>query len=91
MQQGNMIKRARRVKAIVDEFYEPHSMRGSMLNVYRHKVYHQFPISQATFYRYMDIAIGIDGYIGNGQNRIRRTKKRVAPTDDYPCLPLVWN
>jgi hypothetical protein len=74
----NRIKRALLVKQIVDENFEPGSHRGSMLDVYRRKVSKQFPISEPTFYRYMEIAVGIDGYVGNGSNRI--LKHKPAPT-----------
>lgn len=75
--QPNRIKRAMVVKQIVDENFEPGSHRGSMLDVYRRKVSKMFPISEPTFYRYMAIAIGIDGYVGNGSNRI--AKQKAAP------------
>lgn len=70
----NRISRALLVKRIVDANFEPGSHRGSMLDIYRRKVCREFPISEPTFYRYMDIAIGIDGYVGDGANRIFKAK-----------------
>jgi hypothetical protein len=32
---------------------------------------------ESTFYRLIGIAIGIDGYLGNGSNRIQRPKKHI--------------
>lgn len=60
------------VKRMVDERYQPQSHKGSMLDIYRNHVVKVYPMSQQTFYRYMRYAIGIDGYIGNGSNRVMR-------------------
>lgn len=68
----NRVKRARLVKAIVDMYYEPQSQRGSMIDVFRRKVRPLYPMSEATFYRLMQIAVAIDGYIGDGQNRVEK-------------------
>ncbi len=77
---ANKIKMALNIKRIVDEYYEPNSQRGSLIDVYRRKVYAVYPMSEGTFYRLIEIAIGIDGYIGNGANRVER-KKRKLRTD----------
>lgn len=69
---NNIKNRAMLVKRMVDERYQPQSHKGSMLDIYRNHVVKIYPMSQQTFYRYMRYAIGIDGYIGNGANRVMR-------------------
>lgn len=80
--QTNRIRRARLVKDIVDEYYEPQSHRGSMLDIYRRKVNTIYPMSIPTFYRYMTIAISIDGFIGKDANRIECRKVVSQLSDD---------
>ena len=74
---ANFCKKAMLVKRMVDQYYQPQSHRGCMRDIYRHKVVEMYPMSEPTFYRYMRYAIGVDGYIGNGSNRVEREKKPV--------------
>lgn len=67
---NNTKERAMLVKRIVDEHYQPESHQYSMLNIYRNHIVKQYPMSQATFYRLVRYAVEIDGYIGNGSNRV---------------------
>lgn len=66
------------VKRLVDQYYQPNSHKGCMLDIYRNKVIDEHPMSIPTFYRYMRYSIGVDGYIGNGSNRVLREKKEPA-------------
>lgn len=66
----NQKKKAMLIKALVDEHYEPHSHRGSLSDIYRRIVVKIYPMSLATFYRYIEYAIRKDGYLGNERNRI---------------------
>lgn len=94
----NITERAMLVKRIVDERYQPQSHKGSMLDIYRNHVVKIYPMSQQTFYRYMHYAIGVDGYIGNGTNRVMKDKIEGMPMDDdrqlyflpyfHKCHPL---
>lgn len=75
---ANFCKKAMLVKRMVDQYYQPQSHVGCMRDIYRHKVQEVYPMSEPTFYRYMRYAIGVDGYIGNGSNRVLREKKEPA-------------
>jgi len=75
----NFCKKAMLVKRMVDEYYQPQSHVGCMRDIFRHKVVKVYPMSEITFYRYMRYAIGVDGYIGNGSNRVMREKKTIPP------------
>ncbi|MBQ8958875.1 MAG: hypothetical protein IJ057_10355 [Bacteroidales bacterium] len=77
MRGDNYRKMVRLVKAIVDEHYEPHSHRGSQIDIFRRYVVKVYPMSAATFRRMMSEAIAEDGYIGMGGNRtIKKTHQR---------------
>ena len=76
---ANVIRRAMLVKRIVDEHYEPHSHAGSMYDIFLNHVRKVYPMGVATFRRYMKYAIEQDGYIGNGSNRVYRTRKKTSP------------
>lgn len=84
----NITERAMLVKRIVDERYQPQSHKGSMLDIYRNHVVKIYPMSQQTFYRYMHYAISVDGYIGNGSNRVMKDKIEGMPMDDDRQLSL---
>jgi hypothetical protein len=71
----NIIDRAMLVKRMVDSLYQPQSHKGCMLDIYRNHVVKVYPMSEQTFYRYMRIGVGIDGYIGNGSNRVARERR----------------
>lgn len=62
------------VKRMVDEHYQPQSHKGCMLDIYRNHVVKVYPMSIPTFYRYMGYAISVDGFLGNGSNRIEKTR-----------------
>ncbi len=85
---ANVIRRAMLVKRIVDEHYEPHSHAGSMYDIYLNHVRKVYPMGIATFRRYMRYAIGVDGYVGNGQNRVY--KKRVTTTKPQAIQMLLF-
>lgn len=72
MRGDNYRKMVRLVKAIVDEHYEPHSHRGSQIDIFRRYVVKVYPMSVATFRRMMGDAIAEDGYVGTGANRTER-------------------
>jgi hypothetical protein len=76
----NTVKKAKLIKAIVDEHYEPMSHRNSLRDIWRNKVVKVYPISEATFYRLVEYAIRLDGYVGAGNNRVYRQRK--AEKDD---------
>ncbi|MCR4558714.1 MAG: hypothetical protein K5685_01385 [Bacteroidales bacterium] len=65
----NTIKRALIIKHLVDDFYEQGNQSRCMLQAYRLVVKKYYPCSIATFYRYIELGISIEGYIGNGSNR----------------------
>lgn len=67
---SNTIHKAKKVKEIVDKHYCPRSHRSCMRAIFRTKVVQVYPMSESTFYRLMSIAIEIDGYIGDGSNRV---------------------
>jgi len=75
----NTMKRAMLVKKIVDEHYEPGNQARCLKAVWRHYVCKVYPCSLATYYRYMDLATAIDGYIGTGGNR--EAKYKPMPKD----------
>lgn len=75
---SNSKRRALLVKHIVDEHYIAESHRGSMLDIYRRYVRHIYPMSEATFWRYMQYAIGVEGFVGLGGNRRERTRRKAA-------------
>lgn len=75
--QENQIKRALRVKHIIDKYYEPRSHRNSIIHIYRRYVYAEIPISPATLRRYMKIATEIEPFIGSGRNRIELKTNKI--------------
>ena len=66
----NYIARARRVKVIVDEHYEPGNNRRCLRQVWRHEVMPVYPMSERTFRRMVSLMAGVDGYIGKGGCRV---------------------
>ncbi len=78
----NRKKTAFLVKKIVDEHYIPQSHRGCLVDVYRRHVSRVYPMSVAAFYRLIEYAVGVDGYIGNGSNRVLRPKKTAEDDSD---------
>lgn len=85
----NIIDRAMLVKRMVDRLYQPQSHKGCMLDIYRNHVVKVYPMSEQTFYRYMRIGVCIDGYIGNGSNRVKRGKRDLpGSTTDANQLSL---
>lgn len=74
----NTVRRALLVKTIVDEHYRAQSHKGCMADVYRNHVRKIYPMSIETFYRYMKIAVQIDGYVGNGGDRVYRETRAEA-------------
>lgn len=76
----NVIERAMIVKRMVDGLYQPQSHKGCMLDIYRNHVVKSYPMSEPTFYRYMRIGMSIDGYIGNGSNRVVK-ERRPLPSE----------
>lgn len=52
----NVIKRAKRIKSMVDEYVEPGNQQKCRLQAYRIIVYPKYYISERTFWRYMRIA-----------------------------------
>ena len=84
MRGDNYRKMVRLVKAIVDEHYEPHSHRGSQIDVFRRYVVKVYPMSVATFRRMMGDAIAEDGFVGTGANRTERHVARRRREEDDP-------
>ena len=82
MRGRNYMRMVRLVKAIVDEHYEPHSHRGSMIDIYRRHVVKVYPMSESTFRRMMADAIAEDGYVGTGGNRTERHTTRQRRDDE---------
>ena len=75
MLHSNTINRALNVKHILDQYFEPENQSRCMLAVWRSRIYSQFAISIATYYRYIAIATSIEGFIGTGSNRINRMRR----------------
>lgn len=86
----NTIKKAKKVKEIVDQYYCPASHRDCMRYIFRTKVVQVYPMCESTFYRLIGIAIGIDGYLGNGSNRIQRPKKHIEQYNN-PKEPTLFD
>ena len=78
----NTIERAKLIKAIVDEYYEPMSHKNCLRDIWRNKVVKVYPISEVTFYRLVEYAIRLDGYVGNGNNRVVRKAAIPDPNND---------
>ena len=70
----NYIQRARLVKDIVDNHFEPGAHRGCLRYVWRVYVHPVYPMSEPTFYRMVEFMQGIDGFVGKGSNRIEKPK-----------------
>lgn len=85
---ANRQKKAFLIKRIVDDNYIPQSHRGCLVDIYRRYVRHIYPMSAVTFYRLIEYAIGIDGYIGNGSNRVQRPKKHQETEKESKQLSL---
>lgn len=73
----NIIDRAMLVKRKVDKLYQPQSHKGCMLDIFRNHVVKEYPMSEQTFYRYMRIGVSIDGYIGDGSNRVMKERRGI--------------
>lgn len=67
---ANTRKKAMIIKKIVDEHYQAHSHQGCLVDIYRKVIVKTHPMSISTFYRLMQYAIDIDGYVGNGGDRV---------------------
>lgn len=52
----NVIRRAHRIKRMVDAYVEPGNQQKCRLQAYRIVIYPQYYISERTFWRYMRIA-----------------------------------
>lgn len=76
---NNRLKWALLVKRIVDDHYIPESERDCMKAIWLRHVRTVYPISLHTFYRWMQIAVKHDGYIGDGGNRVYTTKIEQSP------------
>jgi len=85
---ANRRKKAFLIKQMVDEHYIPQSHIGCLVYIYRRYVRNVYPMSEVTFYRLIDYAIGIDGYVGNGSNRVQRPKKYQEPAEESKQLSL---
>jgi hypothetical protein len=87
---ANTIKRALHIKHIVDLHFEPGNQRRCMGQVWRAYVVHTYPCSLSTFYRLVGIAVGIEGYIGTGGNRINKPKRKILMNAEAVqlCLPM---
>ncbi len=75
MMHPNRHRKAFLIKRIVDEHYVPNSHRGSLVDIYRRHVNKLYPMSLVTFYRLVEYAIAIDGFVGNGPNRVPRERR----------------
>lgn len=85
----NRKKKAFLIKAIVDEHYQPNSHKGSLRDIWRNHVVKVYPMSEVTFYRYIEYAIRCDGYVGNGSNRVQVSKHQEEDVDNrYEQLEL---
>ena len=73
----NTVKKAIKVKEIVDQYYCPASHRDCMRYIYRTKVIQVYPMCESTFYRLIGIAIALDGFIGKGSNQVLKEKKPI--------------
>jgi len=85
---ANTWQRALLIKHIVDEHYEPYNQSKCMVQVWRAYVVKTYPCSLSTFYRLVHLAIGIEGYLGKGGNRIMKPKKKVLIPADAVQLSL---
>ena len=52
----NVIRRAQRIKRIVDEYVEPGNQQKCRLQAYRNHIYPKYFISERTFWRYLKLA-----------------------------------
>lgn len=68
----NQFKReaAKIIKREADIYFQPASHKDSMRNIFRTKIKNKYNISEITFYRYIRYQTKIDGYKGNGANRV---------------------
>lgn len=85
----NTIQRAFIVKHLVDDYFEPGNQSRCLLQAWRNVIMKYYPCSMATFYRYISFASGIEGYLGNGSNRItvkKRVDKSLAASAVQLCL-----
>jgi hypothetical protein len=57
----NLLKRAEKVQRIVDEHYEPGNQSKCKLQVYRKHVVPVYPMSERTFWRYMEVSKKMTG------------------------------
>ena len=83
----NYIRRARLVKQIVDDHYEPGAHRGCLRYVWRVYVCPVYPMSETTFYRMIELAQALDGFVGKGPNRVEKLQK-LPPGVDSVQLTL---
>lgn len=80
-------------RTIVDPRYERECQAKSLMNIYRRYVMVEFPMGQATFWRYMHYAISVDGFVGIGGNRKEFDRSRYdrEKKDDPAQLRLFDN
>lgn len=76
----NTILRARQVKQIVDELYEPGRLDRCKLWVYRHHVRKVYCISERTFFFYLSIA---DLPLPEDTNKPEYDKRQLRLFDDF--------
>lgn len=72
----NTRKKAMLIKKIVDEHYQANSHLGCLSDIYRRIIVKTYPMSLSTFYRLINYAIKIDGYVGNGGDRVYFKNKK---------------
>lgn len=76
---ASYIRRARLVKEIVDSHYVQGAHRGCLRYVWRVYVRPIYPMSEVTFYRYVEFMQGVDGFVGKGPSRVEKPIKITDP------------